>query len=201
MGSSGKDDSALLEAAHALTKEDIEQLVTELAVKDDDTRYRAFLLLQSKSAFSADVYPYWDTFQSKLNSDSSYQRSIGLMLLAENAKWDLDNRMEAVIDEYLTFLDDEKPITIRQCIQSLGKIIEAKPNLDGKVATALLSFDLTAVKDTMRKSMLMDILRILCSIRTRQKTAEIESFVSNALAGEVLGKRSKKQIEDLLSQP
>jgi len=42
MGSSGKDDSALLEAAHALTKEDIEQLVTELAVKDDDTRYRLF---------------------------------------------------------------------------------------------------------------------------------------------------------------
>jgi hypothetical protein len=65
---SGKDDSALLEAAQALTQEDIGELVAALTEKDDRIRYEALLLLQSRSAFSADVYPYWDTFLSKLEA-------------------------------------------------------------------------------------------------------------------------------------
>lgn len=59
------------------------------------------------------------------------------MLIARNAKWDTENRMEAVIDEYLTLLRDEKPITVRQCIQALGKVAAAKPDLAGKIAATL----------------------------------------------------------------
>jgi len=192
--------SDLQEASKALHKEDIPQLVEWLNLKDDNIRYQAFLLLQNRSSFCNDVYPYWDTLQSKLKSDNSYQRSIGLMLIAENVKWDAENRMEGAIDEYLLLLNDEKPITIRQCIQSLGKIASAKPGLNGKIASRLISFDLIAVKETMRKSILLDILNVLLIIRQKLKTDEIESFILNALSGEVLDKKTMKQIEALLKR-
>lgn len=188
----------LQEASKALYTEDIPQLVEWLNLKDDNIRYRAFLLLQNRSLFCDDVYPYWDTLRSKLRSDNSYQRSIGLMLLAENVKWDAGNRMEDTIDEFLMLLNDEKLITIRQCIQSLGKIALAKPSLNNKIASRLISFDLIAVKETMRKSILLDILNVLLIIRQKLKMDEIENFILNALSEEVLDKKSKKQIETLL---
>jgi hypothetical protein len=188
----------LQEASKALYTEDIPQLVEWLNLKDDNIRYRAFLLLQNRSLFCDDVYPYWDTLRSKLRSDNSYQRSIGLMLLAENVKWDAGNRMEDTIDEFLMLLNDEKLITIRQCIQSLGKIALAKPSLNNKIASRLISFDLIAVKETMRKSILLDILNVLLIIRQKLKMDEIENFILNALSEEVLDKKSKKQIEALL---
>ena len=190
--------SDLQEASKALCTEDIPQLVEWLNLKDDNVRYHAFLLLQNRSLFCDDVYQYWDTLRSKLQSDNSYQRSIGLMLLAENAKWDTENRMEDTIDEFLMLLNDEKPIIIRQCIQSLGKIAAAKPGLHEKIASRLISFDLMSVKETMRKSILLDILNVLSLIRKKLKTDELESFILNALSGEILDKKSKKQIEALL---
>ena len=190
--------SDLQDASKALNKEDIPQLIEWLSLKDDSIRYQAFLLLQNRSLFFSDVYPYWDILRDKLKSDNSYQRSIGLMLIAENVIWDVKNRMEDTIDEYLTLLNDEKPITIRQCIQALGKIAVAKQGLDDKIASRLISFDLMAVKETMRKSILLDILNVLLIIRQNQKTDEMESFIFDTLSGEILDKKSKKEIEVLL---
>jgi len=190
--------SDLQEASKELNKSDIPQLVEWLSLKDENIRYQAFLLLQNRSIFFNDVYPFWDTFREKLNSDNSYQRSIGLMLIAENVRWDTENRMEEIIDEYLTLLKDKKPITIRQCIQSLGKIASEKPGLNDKIASRLISFDIMAVKETMRKSILIDILNVLFIIRQEHKQDEIESFILKALSGEILDKKTKKQIEDYI---
>lgn len=192
--------SDIQEVSKALDKDDVSQLVECLSLKDDNIRYQAFLLLQGRSIFLNDVYPYWDAFRDRLKSDNSYQRSIGLMLLAENVRWDVQDRMEDTIDEYLALLKDEKPITIRQCIQSLTKVAQFKPGLDGKISDCLISFDLLAVKETMRKSILLDILNVLMEIRKRLKTDEIESFILNALSGGILDKRTKKQIEFNLQQ-
>ncbi len=115
------------------------------------------------------------------------------MLIAENVKWDTENKMEDTIDEYLTLLNDEKPITIRQCIQALGKIASAKPGLNDKIASGLISSDLMAVRETMRKSILLDMLNVLFNIRKRYKTDEIESFISNALSGEILEKNQRSK--------
>lgn len=66
------------------------------------------------------------------------------MLIAENAKWDTENRLDDTIEECLQLLNDEKPFTIRQCIQLLGKIASAKPGLNDKIASSLISiFPLT----------------------------------------------------------
>ncbi len=189
------DKGNLQEASNGLDENDIPQLVEWLSLKDDNIRYRAFLLLQNRSLFFDDVYPYWDTFRNKLTSDNSYQRSIGMMLIAENVIWDTENRTGDIIDDCLQLLNDEKPITIRQCIQSLGKIASSKPDLNDKIASRLISFNLMAVKETMRKSILLDILNVLCTIRKELKSDKIDSFILNALSGEILDKKSKKQME------
>ena len=190
--------SDILGASNALTKDDLLQLVEWLSLKDDNIRYKALILLQNRSVFFDDVYPFWYTFRDKLKSDNSYQRSIGLMLIAENTKWDTQNRMEDTIDEYLNIMNDEKPITIRQCIQALGKVVPFKPGLNKKIIDKLISFDLMTVKETMRKSILLDILNVLLIIRKELKIDEAENFIQNALSGEILDKKSKKQIEALL---
>lgn len=45
---------------------------------------------------------------------------------------------------------------------------------------------------------LLDILNVLLAIRKEHKTSEIESYILNALLGEILDKKSKKQIETIL---
>lgn len=192
------DKSDIQAVSKALVKEDLPQLVEYLSSKDDNIRYQAFLLLQSRSMFFDDVYQFWDIFREKLKSDNSYQRSIGLMLVAENAKWDEQNRMEKTIDEYLALLNDEKPITIRQCVQGLSKVVPFKPGLNKKIAEKLISFDLMAVRETMRKSILLDILNVLLTMRKELKMDEVERFILNALSGKVLDKKAKKHIEALL---
>jgi hypothetical protein len=186
---------AMSEESKKLDKEDIAQLVDLLTLKDDQIRYQAFLLLQNRAAQVDDVYQYWDIFQDKLKSDNSYQRNIGLMLIAENARWDTDDKMANTIDEYLDRLHDEKPITIRQCIQSLGIIVPYKPDYINQIKDALMQLDIMSIKDTMRKSILLDIINVLLIIRDKQNNSGVEPYILNALTGEVLDKKAKKQIE------
>lgn len=47
--------------------------------------------------------------------------------------------------------------TIRQCIQSLGIITLSKPGLNAIIASRFIPFNLMAVKETMRESILMRI--------------------------------------------
>lgn len=191
-------DGALLEAAGTLSKDDIAQLVDWLSLKADDVRYRSLLLLQNRSSLSADVYPYLDTFWDKLRSDNSYQRNIGLILIAENARWDTQNRLNEVLDDCFSLLLDEKPITIRYCAQSLGKIAQYKKELGGRIASRLAAFDITAVRETMRKPILLDILDALLIIREHQKTDAAEQFILDALSGGLLDNKTKKRFEAAL---
>ncbi len=188
----------LHEAAGSLSGEDLAQLAEWLSLKEDNLRYQAFLLLQHRASQSADVFPFWDAFRSKLKSDNSYQRSIGAMLIAENAKWDSCGRTEETLSDFLAQLNDEKPITVRQTIQSLGKIAAAKPELGGIISEALMKIDITALRETMRKPILLDILYVLLEIRKTEKSGDIEGYILGALSGEILDKKAKKQIEAIL---
>lgn len=181
-----------------LSAADISQLVEWLAAKDDKLRYHSLLLLEHRSDEYNDVYPFWDIFQEKLKSDHSYQRSIGAMLIAANVKWDNDNKMAAAIGDYLKRLDDEKPITVRQCIQSLNKVIPYNAHILPQIADALMAVDISGVKPTMRKLILIDILNILVSIRRRQPAESVDAYIFEALTGGVLDKKSIRQIETML---
>lgn len=144
--------------------EDVRALVELLSEKDDNLRYSAFLKLQALSQKDDSVYPYWDVFAEKLNSDNSYQRSIGLMLLAENVAWDKDGRFAEVCAAYLAHCDDEKFITARQCIQGLNKIIAATTGYRKEIVAALTGLELDKRKDTQKGLLRRDIAEVLGKI-------------------------------------
>ncbi|MGE5398019.1 MAG: hypothetical protein ACM3MK_10850 [Chitinophagales bacterium] len=192
------DKNMIPQAAETIDKDDIPVLVEWLMTKDDKIRYQALLLLQNRLINHKDVYPFWDIFQGKLKDNNSYQRSIGLMLIADNTKWDIENKIDATIDDYLALLNDEKPITIRQCIQGIHRIIPYKEHLHLKIAEKLISINIMEIKETMRKLILTDILSVLSAIRKHQTNDDIEAFIFNALSGEILDKKAKKQVEQML---
>lgn len=174
---------------------DIATLVEWLTLKDNNVRYQAFLLLQHRSQGFSDVYPFWDVFRKKLRDANSFQRSIGMMLIAENAKWVDGGRMRDTLDDCFLLLADEKPITVRQCIQSLGKIALVQPDTCAAIAGKLLEFDPGTVSETMRKSVLLDIINTLLVVRKMYGTEKIGEYISNALAGGIIDGKSKKTIE------
>jgi hypothetical protein len=177
---------------------DIEKLVSWLIEKDDNFRYKCFLLLQARSEKYADAYPFWDVFVGKLNSDNSYQRSLGLMLIAENVRWDCSGKFDAIVDLYLSFCADEKPITVRQCIQSLCKIIPFNKYCHDRTIEKLTSIDLLQRKETQRKLLLLDILSVLTLIRKYQADDRIDRYIQYAMTGEILDSKAKKIVASML---
>jgi len=55
-----------------------------------------------------------------------------------------------------------------------------------------------AAKETMRRPILNDILNVLLLIRKTSKSDEIDGFIMNALSGEMLNNKLKKQIRKIL---
>lgn len=179
--------------AEMITAADIASLVERLASQEDKIRYPAFLLLRARSALASDLSPYWDILAEKLTSSNSYQRSIGAMLLAANARWDDAGRIRAVLPAYLTLLNDEKPITVRQCIQALPQVLAAQPALAGEISAALMRLDLISIKETMRKLVLTDVMETLLAAREAATDASIEAYLFSALNGGILDEKTKKQ--------
>ena len=77
-------------------------------------------------------------------------RNRALYILAANAKWDDDNRFDAILSEYLSHITDEKPITVRQCIKALAQVGMAKPQNIPRILSSFHGADLSKYKDSMR---------------------------------------------------
>jgi hypothetical protein len=151
--------------AKTLTEDDIAFLVEKLGEKDDNLRYTAFLLLQAHSQLTSSVYRYWSVLEAKLESDNSYQRSLGVMLLAENLRWDRENKFGHAIDKYLAFCSDEKFITARQTLQALTKVVAATNIYNKKIADHIAALDISRYKANQQSLLRKDIAALLGKIR------------------------------------
>lgn len=69
--------------------------------KNNNTAYKALQNMQKESQETDCVYPYMDRLSDMLDSDNSYIRTRGLTLIAYNAKWDKDYKIDEIIDKYL----------------------------------------------------------------------------------------------------
>lgn len=181
-----------------LQPEEIEKFVAWLSLKENDIRYKAFLLLQEQSKIDNSVYPFWDVFRKMLKNENSYQRSLGAMMLAENVQWDAELKMRDTISEYLELLFDPKPVTIRQCIQSLNVIVQKEKIYNRKITDAICGFEIMEIRESMRKLILLDIIYVLLEIKKSDNTSLINNFIFEALSGEILDIKSKKAIEQQL---
>jgi len=124
----------------------------------------AMEVLRERSAHSDEVYPYFDRFVSMLAHENSYERNRALVLIAANACWDREGRIEGCLEEYLSHVADEKPITARQCIQNLPEIARAQPHLAARIAERLKKADLFRYQDSMAPLIAKDIAAALKKI-------------------------------------
>jgi hypothetical protein len=107
--------------------ENVTELIERLYSKDEKAAYEALQFLETESEKSNTVYKFFDRFVELIEDGNSYRRTRGLILIAANAKWDTEYKIDEIIDEYLKHILDEKPITSRQCIKVLPNIAKYKP--------------------------------------------------------------------------
>ena len=133
--------------------------------KNNNVAYKALQLLQKESEERNCVYPYMHRLSDMLDSENSYIRTRGLTLLAYNAKWDKDNKIDEIIDKYLKHITDIKPITARQCIKLLPIIAEYKPELKNDIISALHKANISIYGDSMQSLVHKDIQKALNEIQ------------------------------------
>lgn len=133
--------------------------------KNNNVAYKALQELQKESEKTNSIYVYMDRLGDMLDSDNSYIRTRGLVLLAYNARWDIDNNIDEIIDEYLKHITDVKPITARQCIKLLPMVAREKPELRNDICSALQKADISFYDDSMQPLVYKDIQKALKEIQ------------------------------------
>lgn len=78
----------------------IPELVEQLCARDTRAGYAALCALREKSAQDAQVYAYFDRFAAMMDDKNAFVRTRGLLLLADNAVWDAENRLDAVMERF-----------------------------------------------------------------------------------------------------
>ncbi len=133
--------------------------------KNNNTAYKALQELQKESEETDRVYPYMDRLIEMLDSDHSYIRTRGLTLLACNAKWDKDYKIDEILGRLLRHITDVKPVTARQCIKLLPMLAKEKPELRDEILAALYGADLSFYKNSMQGLIYRDIQKALQEIQ------------------------------------
>ena len=133
--------------------------------KNNNVAYKALQELQKESEETDCVYPFIDRLSDMLDSDNSYIRTRGLTLLAYNAKWDKEYKVEEIIDEYLKHITDVKPITARPCIKLLPIIAKHKPELKNDILSALNKANISIYDYSMQPLVYKDIQKALKKIK------------------------------------
>lgn len=70
-------------------------------------------------------------------------------MIAANAQWDSENKIENDIDKVLSSLNGERPLEVRQCIKALAQIGKIKPSLRKKIISALSTADTTKFSSSL----------------------------------------------------
>jgi len=145
--------------------DDVQNWVDGLMNSDNKNAYQCLKQLENESFQSDAVYPFFDVFADMLNNENSYIRTRGIILIAINAQWDSDYKIDEIIDKYLMHIIDDKPITARQCIKVLPVIAKYKPDLRQDILNALYRANPTRYKESMQSLVLKDIQKCLNDIQ------------------------------------
>ena len=135
----------------------MQEIVAKLTAKDDKYACAIADKIISESQDTDEWYEYFDEFALLLNHPKSLVRNRVLYILAANAQWDDENRFDAILEDYLAHITDEKPITARQCIKALVQVGMAKPQYIPRILSCFHDADLSKYKDSMRPLIEKDI--------------------------------------------
>ena len=128
----------------------MQDIIAKLTSKDDPYACAFADQIIAESHDTDEWYEYFEAFASLLSHPKSLVRNRVLQILAVNAQWDVENRFDTILDDYLAHITDEKPITARQCIQALAQVGMAKPQYIPRIQACFDGADLSKYKDSMR---------------------------------------------------
>lgn len=134
-----------------------QDIIEKLTAKDDAAACAYAGKIISESHETNEWYNCFDDFASLLDHPNSFVRNRALYILAAIARWDAEDKFEALLPKFLSHITDEKPITARQCIKALTEVGQAKPVLIPQILSALHGADLSKYKDSMRPLIEKDI--------------------------------------------
>lgn len=149
----------------------IDNLFRDLESKEDSTRYEALKEVIKLTEVEAPwVYDKWFELTEKLYADNSYQRSIGIMVLANLSKSDHENRIAALLDRFVELFDDEKFITSRQCIMNSWKLalyseFNRKKILEGLEKTYYENIHLKKHGNLIKQDVISSLTQISATIK------------------------------------
>ncbi len=145
--------------------EEIKRQIEGLLDMDPTYAYECLTSLLEESGKTNEVYRYFDVFAPMMESARSYVRTRGMALIAANAKWDEEGRIEKVLEKLLSHITDEKPVTARQCVKILPDLAREKPELAERIAHALRQADFGGYKQSMASLMEKDRQKALKEIK------------------------------------
>lgn len=176
----------------------IKNHIENLASTDDKNRLEALQSLLKITESKVDwVYEAWDLLFEKLRHENSYQRSIGIMLLCNLAKSDVENRLGTSLDRLLAHTKDEKFITSRQCIQNLWKVAAANKLNREKVVKHLEKRFMECENEKHYNLLRQDIIQSVRLLYVHEGGHELLSQ-AHALIGKEKEMKYRKQYEALL---
>ncbi len=163
----------------------IDDVFANTESKDDKIRYEAFQTLLALTDKKVDwVYDKWYDLLEKLNSENSYQRSIGFLLLANLCKSDTDNRISLILKKLTQLFDDEKFITSRQCIQNVWKIAICNLGYKSLIIDELLltyydNIHINKHGNLIKQDVIFSMNKIYQSEKDNDVFAKIEELISS----------------------
>ena len=128
----------------------MQKIIAQLTAKDDKLACAIADKIIAESRDTDIWYEYVDAFAALLSHPKSLVRNRVLHILAANAQWDVENRFDAILPEFLVHVTDEKPITARQCIKALAQVGLEKPQYVPQILACFHNADLSKYKDSMR---------------------------------------------------
>ncbi len=138
-------------------KEKIENLFNE----DNNSAYKTLLELETITTESNELYNYFNEFLEMLNNEKTFIRVRGFRLICSLAKWDNENRINKNIDIILSELEDEKGVSVRQCLEKLNLILMYKIELTDIIENKIRNLDLSKYKESMQSLIKKDVDYIL----------------------------------------
>ncbi|SCY96288.1 hypothetical protein [Alkaliphilus peptidifermentans] len=122
--------------------------------------YHCYYIVEDASEGSPELfYQYWDEIRKLLKHSNSYHRDIGLTVLANLTKVDVENKMADTIESYLQILNDKKFMTAVYCVKSCGKIMVNKPELMDLIIERLLElYESCRYSEKQQALMMSDII-------------------------------------------
>jgi len=138
------------------------ELLSVLCSKDKKESYGALDELEATAECSEQLCKkHFETVVRLLQNENSFVRNRAARLVSIMSKRIDADKMASAMPAYLHLLHDEKPITVRMCLQNLPVIIKAHPELCRVKSKVVSEADFSKHKDSMSPLLIKDAKAVM----------------------------------------